>query len=290
MKKRTPDRSWSPEAILRYWVSERHAIYTRRLVGKPWPWTCDPILQNFRFTNISRVYDKLTVLLRRDLDVISGDRKKVFAAILFRLFNRASTWELLRGHALRRWSLRHAARTLKAAYDRGDAITSGVWMVGSKRGEAAYLTQLKAADFAHGRAALIAGHRSLERVYTELLTIPNVGPFVANEILMDLTYNTKLLRAAPDRETWVTLGPGSVRGIRRITTPKTAYTGFTQLKATLADEQHFSNIVSSLQSRPPRGAPALSVHDVEHVLCEFDKYCRVLLEGARLKNSYRPPA
>lgn len=43
---------------------ERHATYLRRQSGAPEPWTDDPILRKFRFTNVFRELDRTTVWFR----------------------------------------------------------------------------------------------------------------------------------------------------------------------------------------------------------------------------------
>lgn len=107
-----------------YWIYERHELFLRRLEGQPPPWTDDVILRNHRFTNVSRTYDRATQFLIRDVINI-GDQdheELVFRTILFRLFNRISTYEYLERHCgpltianfnVKRWSvaLRRLQRT-----------------------------------------------------------------------------------------------------------------------------------------------------------------------------------
>ena len=47
-----------------YWVNERHSIYLRKAAGDPRPWTKDPILQRYKFTNVFRELDMGTKWLR----------------------------------------------------------------------------------------------------------------------------------------------------------------------------------------------------------------------------------
>jgi len=47
-----------------YFVCERQNIYWRRVVEKqPAPWTDDPILREYKFTNIERTLDRNTLLM-----------------------------------------------------------------------------------------------------------------------------------------------------------------------------------------------------------------------------------
>lgn len=80
-----------------YWIHERHQLFLRRLQGLPPPWTRDVILQRYRFTNVSRTYDRATQFLIRNV-INVGDQNHnelFFRTLLFRLFNRISTYEYL---------------------------------------------------------------------------------------------------------------------------------------------------------------------------------------------------
>ncbi len=82
------------------WMTERHAIHQRRLAGQPWPWTDDPIFRQHAFTNVFRVYDRVTQYIISNV-IGKGDQdlhEACFRVILFRCFNRISTWELLLNH------------------------------------------------------------------------------------------------------------------------------------------------------------------------------------------------
>ncbi len=78
-----------------YWrfAAERHAIYLARVAGRPGPWTDDPVLLRHRFTNCFRVSQYLI----REVSYTGSQRAEeiIFRTLLFRFFNRISTWELL---------------------------------------------------------------------------------------------------------------------------------------------------------------------------------------------------
>ena len=49
-----------------YWINERHQIYLRKQADpKGWPWTSDPILQEYRFCNVFRELDTVTMAFRK---------------------------------------------------------------------------------------------------------------------------------------------------------------------------------------------------------------------------------
>ena len=47
------------------WIKERHNIYLSRAAGSPPPWTSDPILSKYKFTNPFRENDRVTVWMRK---------------------------------------------------------------------------------------------------------------------------------------------------------------------------------------------------------------------------------
>lgn len=274
----------TPEQTMRFWINERHAIYRRRERGERPPWTIDEVLRTYRFTNVSRRFDAMTKRLYADLRGLKK-RDALLRVIACRLFNRTSTWDLLDRHGYGQ-KLMHA---LAAAAERGRPLTSGVWMVGSRPGVPCWLTQYESLRDAIARAADLesgVSHNSLELAYGTLLTLKNVGRFVANEMLMDLTYGgPRFTSNARDRGTFVVLGPGAVHGLRRLQR-RPVGDGLEQPKADARDLDHFRYLARSLRDAPPVRGLTLTVHDVEHCLCEYDKYARALA-GAKLKNRYR---
>src|SRR6266511_3369737 len=78
-------------------ASERQEIFFRRFHGTPAPWTSDPIFAKHRFTNAYRASDRVSQYLIRNV-LYRGDQtaeEVFFRCVLFKMFNRQSTWELL---------------------------------------------------------------------------------------------------------------------------------------------------------------------------------------------------
>src|SRR5215472_18810309 len=82
-----------------YWrfAAERQAIFYRRLEGTPGSWTSDPILQNYRFTNVYRAADRVSQYLIREVQYgvkrPQAYQEVFFRTLLFKIFNRIETWE-----------------------------------------------------------------------------------------------------------------------------------------------------------------------------------------------------
>ncbi|MHB9024600.1 MAG: nucleotide kinase domain-containing protein, partial [Armatimonadota bacterium] len=82
-----------------YWrfAAERQQVFFRRWAGAPSPWTDNPILHTYKFTNAYRAADRVSQYLIRHV-IYRGDsapEEVFFRTILFKLFNRIDTWELL---------------------------------------------------------------------------------------------------------------------------------------------------------------------------------------------------
>ncbi len=115
-----------------------------------------------------------------------------------------------------------------------------------------------------------------------LMQFPYCGPFMAYEFLTDLRH-THILNHSTDIYAWANPGPGAMRGINRIVgaplkikLPLRDYHKYMQ--QLLEDSKHF---LGSHISQP------LEMRDIEHSLCEFDKYERVRLGEGKPRNLYR---
>ena len=96
-------RSMSPSIsidnlkLFYYYVTERYNIYKKRELGIPAPWTDDPILKEYKFTNVRREHDRTSKWL---IENISNNpmlpyEDRFWRTILFRTYNRIETAELI---------------------------------------------------------------------------------------------------------------------------------------------------------------------------------------------------
>src|SRR3989304_2488073 len=86
----------SPVESFFKFIAERHAIYIRRTRGDEWPWTDDPILQKYKFTNIFRELDTGTIYCREAIRDPYADHPELFFNVaMYRLFNWVPTFETI---------------------------------------------------------------------------------------------------------------------------------------------------------------------------------------------------
>jgi hypothetical protein len=209
-----------------YWrfAAERQAIFFRRVTGTQAPWTSDPILARHKFTNAYRASDRVSQYLIKQV-IYSGEQtpeELFFRVILFKLFNKIETWELLQqafdGVAYREYSSERYDRVLSSAQARGQSIYSGAYIMptGGKafppgpkhRMHLMLLDRMMKDDLP---ARVFAATR-LSAVFDMLRSYPTIGDFLAYQYATDLNYT----RLMPDLEAdFVVPGPGARDGIRK---------------------------------------------------------------------------
>lgn len=273
-----------------YWINERHRIYLQRQKGKPWPWTNDPILQEFKFTNVFRELDKETIRLHKRIDPMAK-RFKFYSIILFRLFNRADTYDAIK-KAGAEYRFAQMRKVLKQRQREGHKIFTGAYIITNAGSNKSKIDlTVDALKIIHQRAMRleheILSANTLEFCTNYLATMPMIGLFTGYEIACDLRYQKGFLDNAWDTLTWANPGPGAKRGINRI-----RYNKKKQLGQTTEDYIDYMRWLLS-QSRK-RGAlrkhvPKLEMREIEHSLCEFDKYMRVMRGEGRPRGIYRRP-
>jgi len=266
-----------------YWINERHAIYLKKERGKLWPWTKDPILVKYKFTNVFRQLDRTTEDLSVRLNGLGTSKKPlVFRSIvIFRLFNRTETYDELFNNGLcEEWNCKYATEILEYRKRQGHKIFTGSYVVtggGSNNGKPRSKISLicKAIDDILKDTDVILKNRTIQDMVAALKEYPTVGGFVAYELATDMRHTT-ILHKAPDIMTWANPGPGARRGLNRIHDRP--------LASKVSEEQMVQEMIvlldHSMRKRKPH-VPQLEMRDIEHSLCEFDKYMRVFNEEGR---------
>lgn len=298
-------RTLQPTAVFdTYWrfAAARQAVYLARLGGGSGPWTSDPVLTQYRFTNCYRAADRVSQTLISD--VIYRGRQEwdevFFRTLLFKIFNKASTWQLLTCElgevCWDSYDYRAYDRVLSAAFARDERLYSAAYIVpppqlGEERKHRNHLRLLEMM-MTSGAPERVLEAPTMRQAYEVLLDYPAIGPFLAYQYLIDLNY----AEAMPfDEMDFVVAGPGARDGIRKCFGP--AANGIEaeviRYMATTQDE-HFARLGLSF---PGLRGRALQLIDCQNLFCEVDKYARVVhpqivgISGrSRIKQSYRQDA
>jgi hypothetical protein len=284
-----------------YWrfAAERHRVYEQRLQGRPAPWTSDRILSAYRFTNVYRAADRVSQFLIREV-IYQGDRatdEVVFRILLFKLFNKIETWQLLRAEfgelSLSTFDVETADRLLSDARARGQRIYSNAYIVppiaGSDGVKHRGHLRLIATMIEEDLAGRIRDSATLEAVYLLLRSYPGIGDFLAYQFAVDINYSDV---TGHDEDEYVVAGPGALDGISKVF-PGANLRLAAQIIARMTDEQeewlsHYGLSFDGLFGR------RLHLIDVQNLFCEISKYARVAhpeVEGVsgrtRIKQSFR---
>lgn len=287
-----------------YWkfAAERLAIYERRLEGAPGPWTDDPILRAFRFTNSYRVADRVSQYLIAEVQYGEGRSQApselFFRTLLFKLFNKIETWERLERHlgplSWQAADFEAMSRILSAAIDRNERIYSAAYIMpapayGFARKHENHLALLQEMML-DGLPARVQAASSLEAVYDLIRPYRGLGPFLAFQYTIDLNYSHLL---DFDERDFVVAGPGALDGISKCFEDARNFRA-EDIIYYMAEIQEREFGQRGLSFRGLFGRPLMPI-DCQNLFCEISKYARVahptivgVTNRTRIKQGYEP--
>jgi hypothetical protein len=269
-----------------YWrfAAERQEVFFRRARNEARPWTANPVLQIYKFTNVYRASDRVSQYLIRHViyreDLPKTPREVFFRILLFKLFNKIETWELL-----------EAAFGQITFEDYQFAAYDGVLSTAMRRGQriysAAYI--MPPGSTAFGRSAKHQNHllllermmedrlperlaqiRTMQEGFEKLRSYPTIGDFLAYQFITDINYSEVTDFSEMD---FVVPGPGARDGLRKCFADPGGLNE-PELIRLMADlqEKEFERLGLSFQSLWGR---RLQLIDCQNLFCEVDKYARV---------------
>jgi hypothetical protein len=287
-----------------YWrfAAERLAMFYRRYSDPIGPWTTDPVLKTYRFTNAYRAADRVSQYLIREVqsrpDRSQTPREVFFRTMLFKIFNRIDTWEALEEEhgpiAWERIDLAKLDRTLARLRSRGRKIYSAAYIMpspgyGHPRKHSNHIALL--AQMMDDRVPdRIRQAPSLRSVYDVILSYAGIGPFLAFQYTIDLNYSSVI---DFDEADFVVAGPGAIDGISK------CFAGVDRSNAEdviywMTDRQETEFKRLGLEF-PGLFGRRLQPIDCQNLFCEISKYARVahpevsgVAKRTRIKQSYRP--
>lgn len=274
------------------YMQKRQGILKLKEANFPKPWTSDPLLKQYSFTNCYREDDKTTKWMKAHVrNPYSFRDEVVLATLLFRWFNRIRTGEAIFLHvdlhaqtAFERmlesgnvWILKHAIR----AYCGLGPYVGGAYMIKTVNGMNkidGVLTSIENSYTGIGRILETPRSTHCREVYTILRTIPYLGPFMAAQLVADLKH-THILSAALDWYTFAAPGPGSRRGLNIVY-------GLDPEKY-MSETEWCDKLLDIQQLITPRlldaGWELMCAQDLQNNLCELSKYsrgyCKALYKG-----------
>jgi len=295
-------RAPRPSAVYAtYWhfAARRQEVFHRRVRGEPAPWTTDPVLTRHRFTNAYRAADRVSQYLIRHV-AYEGDQEPsevAFRVLLFKLFNRIGTWELITDSLgpplVDTFEVERYDQVLSEAFARGERLYSAAYIMpaASRSSHRKHRTHLELVR-AMLRDALphrLTTARSMEEGFRLLLGYPGIGPFLAYQLITDLNYSTVLGFSEME---FVMAGPGARSGLRKCFIDPGDYSDEDLIRY-VAERQRDEFAARGLDFEDLWGRP-LQLIDCQNLFCEVDKYARVahpdalgLGQRSRIKQTFR---
>jgi len=289
-----------------YWrfAAERQSVYYARLEGAGAPYTMDPIIQDYKFTNVYRAADRVSQYLIRNVIYPPNPQLTpedlLFRILLFKLFNKISTWEMLEQQlgevTYRGFCFGHYDDVLTQFRARGYTIYSAAYIMpsatafghSSKHTNHLALVQLMMQTLPR----IIARAGSMESVYRALLSYPSIGKFLAYQLAIDINYSEL---TEFDESEFVVAGPGAIDGIRKAISHMPGSTYECVIRAAY-EMQSVAFTALDLRFDGLFGRP-LQLIDCQNLFCEVDKYARVAHPGytgvsgrVRIKQKFKESA
>lgn len=286
-----------------YWrfAAKRQAIFFRRLRGDSPPWTEDPVLLEYKFTNAYRASDRVSQYLIKHV-IYQGDQSPeeiFFRVLLFKFFNRIETWELLRDKI-------GMVSFTNYSFDRYDAILSQAMSKKSRIYSAAYIMPSGGRSLVSSRKhqmhlrlleqmmrdkipARLSEAPTMKKAFELLRSYPTIGDFLAYQYVTDLNYSTLINFSEMD---FVIPGPGARDGIRKCFSDLGGLNE-SEIIRLIADRQQAEFDWLGLDFQSLWGRP-LQLIDCQSLFCEVDKYARMnhpeiagITGRTRIKQRYR---
>lgn len=286
-----------------YWkfAAERQSLFFRHLRGER-PLTDDPVLAHHRFTNAYRASDRVSQYLIQRVIYrgCQSPEELFFRTILFRIFNKIATWELLElAFSELTWSefsLKDYDAKLTTAMAMGQRIYSAAYIMPSRSGDMddvrkhrnhLRLLQLMMQE---GVAQRLSDCRGAEKAFLLLRKYPMIGDFLGYQFLTDLNYGQLLDFSEMD---FVIPGPGAASGLRKCFARAGGLSNADLIRL-VTESQELEFARRGIKFDRLWGRP-LQLIDCQNLFCEVDKYARVMHPDftlpngrTRIKQSYRP--
>lgn len=266
--------------LLQY-ITERQRIHELRQSGAPAPWTTDPVLQRTKFCCVVRDDDRTSREAREIVSVLPPETA-LAAALSFRLYNRVSTLRaLVEASAFDFRGPSASGSVLGILEDLPMVFNTTAYRVSVKGG--LWNLPTVARMIALGARAAREGwqpRRTAELTCQALSGMLEAGPFLCYQIMQDLRW---LGHCYEDERSWAIVGPGAIRGLERF---HGEYDEAAQAaRRDRGSKGRSQEVALDVRAQPGHlrrmreilpGLPDyVNMFELEHNLCEWDKYCRV---------------
>lgn len=286
-----------------YFIQERMNIFWRKCENSgTGTYTDDPILREYKFTNVYRACDRVSQYLIKNVIYMDLDKytpeEMLLRILVFKIFNRIETWEYIIRHTditVNSFNVEGLSEILtrRQAYS---PIFSNAYMMtgfhsiykGINTKHQVWLQMIKD-KFINGKGLQkILNAISMKDVYNQLREYPLIGNFLAYQYTIDFNYSPYLNF---DEDSFVKAGIGAIRGIKKCFISF----GNDYEDAIYFVHDHFDELqkrygYSDFRPLPGRKPKLI---DLQNCFCETDKYLRAKMpelkvDNVRIKQHYIP--
>lgn len=279
-----------------YFVQERmHMFWNKIEQPNSGLWTEDPILREYKFTNVYRATDRVSQYLLKNIiycnEAPRNEEDLLLRILIFKIFNKPDTWEYLQHElespiSIETFNPYKTAVILSRRQATMPIFNNAYMMTGSHRDYTTWVTKhekwLQMVDreiVKSGRLKKLSKAKSIEELYDILLGCSFIGGFLAYQYAIDINY-------APffcyDENSFVKAGIGAIRGIKKCFKNY----GEEYEDAIRYVHEHFDELQGHYgftQFKPlPGHEPKLI--DLQNCFCETDKYLRAKMPELKVDN------
>ncbi|KAJ1308472.1 hypothetical protein OPQ81_004176 [Rhizoctonia solani] len=233
--------------------------------------------------------------------VIKPTRSFFFRTVLFRLFNRISTYEYLERRCgpltVANFNIPTWSAALTKLQNKGNSLYTGAYQINwpnfgpetaNKPSHEKHFILIKHM-LDDGLPRKMTKYTRLRAAFESILAYPSCGQFISYQLALDLNM---LPEVNYDQDTWAPVGPGSLRGLLKMFGPGVkGIENEAMLYLLSIQDQHWQRLGVDM-NRPVHGPglcpPKIGLPEIEHALCEVDKYSRIRHPKINLAGSNVP--
>lgn len=285
-----------------YFMQERMNIFWRKCEGKE-VLTQDPILREYKFTNVYRACDRVSQYLIRDViykDIeLYTPEDVILRVLVFKIFNKIETWEYLCKEygdiTMNHFDVDRISYLLSLRRNNFPVFNNAYMMTGSdkkyeylKFKHEKWLTMVKKEFIDEGVINKVLKAKTLEEVFNLLECCTFIGGFLAYQYAIDFNYTPYVNFS---ENSFVKAGIGAIRGIKKCFI---SY-GRNYEDAIFYIQQHLDKLRKryGYDNFKPLPGHEPTLIDLQNCFCETDKFLRVKMpelqiDNVKIKQHYKP--
>ncbi len=257
--------------------------------------TTDPILSEYKFTNVYRVCDRVSqYLVRQVIYSPKGNfsaQDTILRILLFKIFNRIDTWEFIEHNlgfiTTQNFNITEISNILSERIKNRPIFSAAYLMTGTHRNytkgyfykHEKWLQMLKTEIIDTPVINKMLKCKTLKELYEILIKCSFIGPFLAYQYAIDLNYSDVF---DFDENSFVKAGIGAIRGIKKCFSDLDGYSYEDAIRYTADNiekyREKYGYYFNNLFGREP------TLIDLQNCFCETDKFLRVKLPELSVGN------